>query len=162
MVEEYLLYSEFLKIKQEEDFVKVFPEAEKYIIDGTIFIPFAFAKIMLESPKKHCKLYGLQLLYQLFQDSKYKQLLMDKYEYNINSFDNDKQRFEIFDESGEFEKVNLKLTDQLDFTQKELYENKQQLEEYKTRLREIQESFFWRSTLPLQKIVRFLRRSLNV
>lgn len=162
VIEEYLLYSEFLKLNQEDDFVKVFPEAEKYNIDGMIFIPFALAKIMLESPKKHCKLYGLQLLYELFQNSTYKQLMMDKYKYNINCFDDDKQRFGIFDESIDIEKKNLLLTNRLNLMEKELSINKQQLEVYKTRLQEVKESFFWRLTLPLQSIVRFLKKILNV
>ena len=169
VVEEYLLYSEFLKISREDEFIQVFPEAEEYKIDGKILIPFAFAKIMLEMPKKHCKLYGLQLLYCLFQNPKCKLRIIENYKYDLNSFDYDKQRFAIFDESEEYVKLNLCLEEQLNVVKQrleesvvQLSENKKQLEECNRRLQEIQESFFWRSTMPFQKAVRFIKRIFNI
>ncbi len=66
---EYLLIAnQFYKIP-EQDFLKVFPEAEKYIVDGCIDIDYALSKMMIESVQTGFQTCGMEHLYGLLNDA---------------------------------------------------------------------------------------------
>ena len=65
---EYMLIAkQFYKI-EDEDFLKVFPEAEKYIVNGDIDTKYALSKMMLESNFVGFQTCGIEHLYELLND----------------------------------------------------------------------------------------------
>lgn len=94
-IEWVLVLREFLQIGSEEDFLKVFPEANNYVVNGEICIPFALAQICLNntSSEPH-HLFAIQVLYDLFQDD-FQRTFIDKvYGYSDKQFTQDKKRYD--------------------------------------------------------------------
>lgn len=108
-VEEYMVLQEFEKLLGTGDFVKVFPEAEKYIVNAEIVEKFALAKIMLKVPKSSYVLRGLELLYELFQEDKYELKIKELYNYTAKEFDLDKKKFDVFHIIGDEKKMHCTL-----------------------------------------------------
>lgn len=94
--EEFLILEEFLEICEKKEILKVFPEAEKYVINNEILEEFALAKIMLDSPKNSYKLKGFEILYQLFQKQETEEKMKELYDYEARDFNHDKQKYDIF------------------------------------------------------------------
>lgn len=92
--EEWLVLKEFDELINAKEVTKVFPEAKKYIVNGEICEKYALAQIMLEHPRQSYKLYGLQLLYDLFQEQE--QEIFRLYGYTRKSYNADKQKYDIF------------------------------------------------------------------
>lgn len=92
----YLVLKEYSQINR-EDLLAAFPETEKYLIAGRINTKFALAKICLEDslrPQHH--LFGIELLYELFQSKESSAEILDLYGYENHAFDDDRRRFDIF------------------------------------------------------------------
>lgn len=94
--EEWLVLREFESLIDEKEVTKVFPEAKQYVVNGEICEKYALAQIMLSHAKKSYKLYGLQLLYELFQEPQQEQELVRLYGYTRKSYNVDKQKNDIF------------------------------------------------------------------
>ncbi len=94
--EEWLVLKEFEYLIEAKEVTEVFPEAKQYIVNGEISEKYALAQIMLNHSKKSYKLYGLQLLYELFQDQEQEQKISRLYGYTRKSYNLDKQKSDIF------------------------------------------------------------------
>ena len=94
-IEWVLVLREFLQIGSEEDFLKVFPEANNYVVNGEICIPFALAQICLNntSSEPH-HLFAIQVLYDLFQDDFQRTFIERVYGYSDKQFTRDKKRYD--------------------------------------------------------------------
>lgn len=94
-IEWVLVLREFLQIGSEEDFLKVFPEANNYVVNGEICIPFALAQICLNntSSEPH-HLFAIQVLYDLFQDDFQRTFIERVYGYSDKQFARDKKRYD--------------------------------------------------------------------
>lgn len=94
--EEYLVYQEYFKLKNQDEFLKVFPEYDRYEKEGKYFIPFAVSKAFLNTQKTSCVLLGLNTLYSLLQDEEARKELKELYDYDEKQFDKDKQKHDVF------------------------------------------------------------------
>ena len=69
------IYSNYLSINDRDEFIKVFPSASNYLERKNFDIHFALAMTALSSPHNFGKYFGLQLLFNLLNDSeKFKNL----------------------------------------------------------------------------------------
>lgn len=96
-IEDFLVLSEYLKIKSVEDFLKVFPDSQRFLIDKKINVVFAYSQILLGSnttPQQ--KLFGIKLLYKLLNNEKDRQEILSLYNYDNHQFDIDKKKYDIF------------------------------------------------------------------
>lgn len=60
---------EYLKITDSVEFLKVFPEAERYVINGEISPEYALARMCLAENMPNCfKLFGLEILFNILDD----------------------------------------------------------------------------------------------
>lgn len=68
-IELFQVLNEFLKISDYNEFISVFPEGEKYLINGQFVSQFAFAFECLKSEKnKVYKLFGMLMLFEMVND----------------------------------------------------------------------------------------------
>lgn len=96
-IEQYFTLGEYVDLENEREFLKIFPEATQYIIEGEFMPAFAYARILLQqqnSPMKH--LYAYQLLYTLLQSKTSRQRLERLYGYTSKEFAKDKQQEDVF------------------------------------------------------------------
>ena len=95
--EMFFVLKDFLLLNNSKDFVKAFPYAMQFLINGEMVIPFAFARILLDTMKGSVyHLFALQLLHELFQDNKNVQLLEELYGYTSKDYNVEKQKYDIF------------------------------------------------------------------
>lgn len=94
--EEWLVLREFLDLIDTNEVTEVFPETKQYIVDGKICEKYALARVMFNHPKSSYKLFGLQLLYELFQDEEQEQKICQLYGYTRKDFDRDKKKYDVF------------------------------------------------------------------
>lgn len=94
--EEWFVLREYQKLIETHEVTKVFPDAKQYIVDGEICEKFALAQIMLAYPKNSYRLFGLELLYELFQDGRKEQKINKLYGYARKNYNIDKQKYDIF------------------------------------------------------------------
>lgn len=88
----YQLLDLYKSINKKDEFLKVFPEAKKYVVKKEIVVKYALAKMCLENQnlcKNSYKFYGLNLLYELIQDETVVKKLTEMYGYDYKSFSND-------------------------------------------------------------------------
>ena len=65
--EEYFVMKEYIKLLETHEVLDVFPEAQKYVVDGMIVEKYALAQIYLSGPSHAHWLIGLELLCELFR-----------------------------------------------------------------------------------------------
>lgn len=94
----------FEEFKDDKFFLEVFPEAEKFLIDGEINRDFAFTQICFEKPQTNFQLIGLEILKKLLSDEKNSEQIKRLYGYDEKSFLIDTGRFDIF---GIAQKMNM-------------------------------------------------------
>lgn len=107
--EEYLLIKEYFNLIGTGDLVKVFPEAEKYIVDKQINEQYALAQILLSFPKGAYQLLGIELLYQLFKNPESEQEIEKLYGYTRKKFNQDKQMNDVFHNIRESQCLNVSI-----------------------------------------------------
>lgn len=95
-IEEYLVYQNYFNITNINDLLQIFPEAERYVIDGKCEISFAIAKMFLEGDRESKHLLGINKIYELCQDKEKWRKIKKLYKYDTKEFDVDKQRYDIF------------------------------------------------------------------
>lgn len=100
-IEWLFVLREYLKIEDKGEFLTIFPEAHEYDIDGKMCIPFALAQICLNkiSSEPH-HVFGIQLIYDLFQDDDWRPFLDEVYGYGDKQFTKDKRKFDYFGNVG--------------------------------------------------------------
>lgn len=94
--EEWFVLREYEELIGKYEVIKVFPEVEQYVVDGEISEKFALAKVMLGVDRNSYKLYGMQLLFDLFQDEEETEKIARLYGYTKKSYNIDKQKYDVF------------------------------------------------------------------
>ncbi len=96
-LEFYFIAREFVyNFTDNEFFMEVFPEAEKFFIDGQINRRFAYAKICLDKDRAAFQLAGLELLKDLLNSPANAAEIKTLYGYDEKSFLRDGGSFDIF------------------------------------------------------------------
>ncbi|MBR5914053.1 MAG: glycosyltransferase [Selenomonadaceae bacterium] len=88
-LELYRILQEYRRITDAKEFLKVFPEAQPYVIEGNILPQYALAKILQSSSSAARKLLALDILFDLLNDKNTAQKLIDWYKYDEKSFVHD-------------------------------------------------------------------------
>ena len=78
------------------EFLRVFPEAEKFLIGGEIVPEFAFARLCLQHNLPAHKNFGLEILYDLLHNQQKAPLLKKLYGYDEKSFFRDTGNYDVF------------------------------------------------------------------
>ncbi len=82
---------------KDDEFLKIFPEAKEYVVDGKINIPYALARLCIDKVKiKPYILFGLLLIYEEIQDSKKREELEKLYNYSKRSFTTETGKYDLF------------------------------------------------------------------
>ena len=92
------------EFKDDKFFLEVFPETEKFLVDGEINRNFAFAQICFEKPQNYFQLIGLEILKKLLGDEKSAAQIKKLYDYDEKKFLVDTGRFDVF---GVAQKVSV-------------------------------------------------------
>ncbi|MPM08790.1 hypothetical protein SDC9_55106 [bioreactor metagenome] len=96
-IEQYLTLGEYVNPEDEQEFLKVFPQAAQYVVGGELIPSFAYARILLQQPNSPMKhLYAYRLLYGLMQNETSRDKLERLYGYTGKEFAQDKQREDVF------------------------------------------------------------------
>ncbi len=94
-MELYRVLKKFRQISDVEEFLKIFPEAESYVVNGDILIQYAFAKILQTCEGAARKLLALDILFDLINDKKTSKKLFDLYNYTEINFVKENSEFGI-------------------------------------------------------------------
>ena len=94
-MELYRILSEYRKISAPDEFLKIFPEAEKYVVNGKILTQYALAKILQTSQGAARNLLALDILFDLLNDKKTAKKLFDLYGYDEKNFVKENAAFGI-------------------------------------------------------------------
>lgn len=84
------------EFQDDKFFLEVFPEAEKFLIDGQINRNFALAQICLEKPQPNFQLTGLEILKKLLSNEKSFEQIKKLYNYDEKNFFVDAARYDVF------------------------------------------------------------------
>lgn len=96
-IELFLMLSEYEKITQREDFIKVFPNSIDFCKENAFISQFALGKICTsEGMPSYTRLYGVKLLYTVLNDPVKAQIIKDNYGYTMQEFMNQNGKFDIF------------------------------------------------------------------
>lgn len=96
MAERYLAILPLYRELTKQDFLEVFPEAKQYDLPEGYVQDFAYAQILLANKEPDYQLFGLKLLYDLFQTPFAAQSIDHLYQYTLQKYTADKRRFRIF------------------------------------------------------------------
>lgn len=108
--EEYFVAREFLPILRDEKFfLKVFPEAEKFVFNGEISTAFAFAQLCIKRNTPAHKKLALEILYDLIHNEKDLAQLKNLYGYDEKSFIRDTGNLDVFGISAQLEFLDCRL-----------------------------------------------------
>lgn len=107
--EYYKVMETYSQITDEKEFLKIFPEAAKYVVGGDINIKFALAHMLLEGGSHSGWLLGLDLIFrELNMDVSRKQLL-ELYNFDVKSFGELVAKTDVFNENRYFRFLNSQL-----------------------------------------------------
>ena len=107
--ESYFTVREFLPLTNDkEEFLKIFPEAKKYLVDEKIDTKFAFAKLCLDHSLQSYNKLGLELIYELLQNQKKADLIKKLYNYDVNNFISDTGKYDIYGIKFQIPILNMK------------------------------------------------------
>ena len=85
-MELYRVLQEYRRLQDADEFLKIFPEAKKYVVNGKILPQYALAKILQNSNSAARKLLALDILFDLINDTKTAKKLFDWYGYTEINF----------------------------------------------------------------------------
>jgi len=110
--ESYFLLNEFMKINNKNDFLQAFPDAEKYLVDDKIVIPFAFARLLIDNTNsKQRQMLGLQILHNIIrEEGELASKIQKLYSYDYRSFNNEIGRYDIFSAIDEKRYLNFQVS----------------------------------------------------
>jgi len=110
MNESYFTAKEFFSLTENaQEFLKIFPEAEKYFIEGKIETKFAFAKFCLEHSVAGFKKFGLEILYNLVHNEKTAAEIKKFYNYDARNFVKDTGAVDAFNIESQLKVLNTQL-----------------------------------------------------
>lgn len=93
----YFVAREFLPILRDEKFfLKVFLEAEEFLIDGKISTEFAFAQLCLKRNLPAFQKLALEILRDLLHNESKRKLIKKFYGYDEQNFFRDTAKFDVF------------------------------------------------------------------
>jgi hypothetical protein len=99
-----------LKIKSADEFLKVFPYAGAYCIDGEMVIPFALARVMIDRiDSKVYVMEAFQILYGIVNDRELARDVKRIYGYDYRSFAAETAKYDIFSAIDDERYLNSKL-----------------------------------------------------
>lgn len=86
-IELFLMLQSYQNIREKDEFLKIFPEAQPYCA-GEKFIPeYALAQLCINiKGQDYYKLFGILLMFELLNDSEKADVLQSQYNYNGKSF----------------------------------------------------------------------------
>ena len=106
----YFIARAFLPILNDEKFfLKVFPEAEEFLIDGKISVEFAFAKMCFKRELPAFQKLALEILYELIHNEKKRRLIKKLYGYTETEFIQDTAKFDVFGMRAQLPVLNCRL-----------------------------------------------------
>mgnify|MGYP002622332331 CR=1 FL=1 len=105
----YFVAREFLPILRDENFLKVFPEAEEFLIGGEISTEFAFAQLCLKRNLPAFQKLALEILQDLLHNEGKRNLIKKLYGYDEKSFIRDTAKFDVFGMKAQLPILNCKL-----------------------------------------------------
>ena len=94
--ETYHLLQKYGEIKDDEMFLKIFPEARQYLVDHKINRDFALAELSLKINKPAYQLFGLEKLFALLSNDVLSKEIEDLYGYTYQLFIQDTAKYDIF------------------------------------------------------------------
>lgn len=93
----YFTAREFLSLTADaEEFLRIFPEAREYLVDGQIVTKFAFAQLCLKHQLPAYQKLGLEILYELLQDAAAAESIKKIYGYDEKNFVGDTGTYDVF------------------------------------------------------------------
>ena len=104
-LEMYYVLQLYREIDSAADFLRVFPEAAPYMIDGEIDLDFALAQLSLKNPHQAFSSYymlGISLLHELICDTGRAQQIKRLYGYTHSDFSADMARYDVFGVKNSF------------------------------------------------------------
>ena len=108
--ESYFTAKEFFSLTDDaQEFLKIFPETEKYVVKGKIETKFAFAKLCLEHGVAGFKKFGLDILYNLLHDEKSAAEIKKLYNYDSRNFIKDTGAVDVFGMKYQLKILNSRL-----------------------------------------------------
>lgn len=94
--EYYLLFKEFEKITQKDDFFAVFPEAAEFYETDYFCASFLLARVLMTTNMPQKILCGMELLYRLLNDREESAQLEAHYQYTFRDFFRETAEFDVF------------------------------------------------------------------
>ncbi|SHK51999.1 glycosyltransferase [Desulforamulus aeronauticus] len=108
--EYYFLLSEYKMLKNQDDFLKVFPQAEEYNINGKLHTKYALAKICLDERKPKCyQFFALELLFELLNNPEDSKIIKQLYDYTFIDFVKETGEYDIFSAVSQEQLQNVTL-----------------------------------------------------
>lgn len=106
--ENMLIAKEFFKIPS-NDFLKVFPEAEKYVVDGDIDTRYVLSRMMIENKNTGFQACGIQELYSLLNEETSRKRIEKLYGFGPADFKQITSRKDIFHNLKEDDYLHISL-----------------------------------------------------
>jgi len=146
---EYLqVLNNYRKITTFEELVKVFPIAEKYIEPDDVDLDFALGMVALEAkPYKFTELFGLNILFEVFNDKRRMKKIKEVYGFTHNDFITLTGKHDVFS-TMVVENLKTQLTEK----EQQLAQKEQQLAQKEHELASIKNSIYWKLVLILKRI----------
>ena len=95
--EMFLMLKEYVSIQDKEEFLKIFPNARKYCIGDFFQTEYVLGRICTEEGMPpYARLFGVQLLYDVLNNSQYADLIDKEYHYTGKEFKQENGKYDIF------------------------------------------------------------------
>ena len=108
-MELYRVLAEYKKITSPKEFLKIFPEAKQYVIDGNILPQYALAKLLQTSNGAARRLLALDILFELINNKKTAKILSEWYGYDEKVFVKENADSNIFRTENNMQFLNSSL-----------------------------------------------------
>ncbi|HKB44641.1 MAG TPA: glycosyltransferase [Chitinophagaceae bacterium] len=172
----------YLKIRNVDEFLAVFPDSVKYGEVATDLIPYFLGRVAIESSANYKILWGLDTIYALLRDENNTQILKSKCNFVYLDFiklsnecdtfnlqtigqlaERLAEREQIFTvQLAEKERAIEILTTQIEARQQEIQNLTAQLHEIKREIEGIKNSRSWRYTLFFRRLSEILHRNTGI
>ncbi len=94
--EYFRILNNYLTIKDKHEFANIFPEANKYGVIETKYIPYFLSRLALDVKNNTLNLWGLEVLYNLLADKEIEKELDHKYKFNYVDFYKITSAYDVF------------------------------------------------------------------
>lgn len=107
--EYYKVMETYSQIRDKSEFLKIFPEAQKYVVSEEININFALANMLLEGGSHSGWLLGLDLIFKELNIDDSRKQLLELYNFDVKSFGELVAKTDVFNENRYFRFLNSQL-----------------------------------------------------